>query len=805
MGTMRAALQRGWLAVLLTLVMAATTSCSRAGQPAPTQQQPGTREASRRPSPVEIPREIRDGTATLDLLEQYGPGAARGNRDVATLAAELGTDPAKAFEFVRDRIAHHVYPGILRGAEGTLAAGAGNSFDKSLLLGSVLRAHGMRVRYVSGRLNEERAARLIQQMFDAAPPTSVATPGAVPSTLSVASDELPSAIISRWLETVESVRKVIESSHSKVSGSALQTPDDLAREASDHAWIEYMTEDKWVALDPSFKDAKPGETFADPASVSESIPDAVAHHVTIRVRIEELAGGALTAREVLRYRSASSDLAGTLVFLAHRLEPTPDGWTAAPELQVGPRRIRGQIVAGSGLGAGAQQLGERVSDRLGRTARGRGRGDLVAEWIDVEFAYPGGRTETVSRTLFDRARAARGQVPNALRVAPMPLMQGIPAPLLGVHVLSFHSGPQRPARALAVAVSYLPDLKKVMATQAALLASGRQPRPEDVERFLADAGAVLPKLLHLRAQSFQLASAEIGRVLGGSGVMFYEASPRLTIASLELAPRTNGQGFDASFSIDLRRNALRGANTGVPPRAVAWANVIRGLLDSVIEHALTEELPLFRSSAVSTVSIIRNAQEQGIPLKVLTKTSDVDALGVADELKARLRASVDGALLIAPERPVLIGGTQRLAWWQIDPASGETLGVLDDGLHGAVERNFRAMAHVQLLSTGIEKNFSKMTGIQLLKQIVAVGGYPGAMIGMALIQNGHFVENPAAQRLAHMTIGAIVGAVVVGMLALGAGYSRGERNGHERGYQEGRRLPPGCQRRAGNPTDIVCP
>jgi len=42
--------------------------------------------------------------------------------DTGALAASLGTDPAAASAFVRDSIRFEPYPGVLRGADGTLAA-----------------------------------------------------------------------------------------------------------------------------------------------------------------------------------------------------------------------------------------------------------------------------------------------------------------------------------------------------------------------------------------------------------------------------------------------------------------------------------------------------------------------------------------------------------------------------------------------------------------------------------------------------------------------------------------------------------
>src|SRR5690349_14208647 len=70
---------------------------------------------------------------------------------VAAKARELGTDPQAIVQFVRDDVKPDTsYTGVLRGAVGTLWAGAGDAADRALLLRALLRGAHARTRLVHG-------------------------------------------------------------------------------------------------------------------------------------------------------------------------------------------------------------------------------------------------------------------------------------------------------------------------------------------------------------------------------------------------------------------------------------------------------------------------------------------------------------------------------------------------------------------------------------------------------------------------------------------------------------------------------
>src|SRR5206468_4691730 len=93
--------------------------------------------------------------------------------DVPAKARELRLDPQRIFAFVRDEIAYEPYRGVLRGARGTLAAGAGNALDKALLLQSLLAASGQKATLVRGKLPADKAQALVAAYLAADPSKGV--------------------------------------------------------------------------------------------------------------------------------------------------------------------------------------------------------------------------------------------------------------------------------------------------------------------------------------------------------------------------------------------------------------------------------------------------------------------------------------------------------------------------------------------------------------------------------------------------------------------------------------------------------
>lgn len=95
-----------------------------------------------------------------------GPGELVPNEDaqitpeIQALAASLGNQPLRIYNWVRDNIEYVPTYGSAQGSQLTLVAKRGNAFDTSSLLISLLRAAGISSRYVTGTIEVPAAAMM---------------------------------------------------------------------------------------------------------------------------------------------------------------------------------------------------------------------------------------------------------------------------------------------------------------------------------------------------------------------------------------------------------------------------------------------------------------------------------------------------------------------------------------------------------------------------------------------------------------------------------------------------------------------
>jgi hypothetical protein len=234
---------------------------------------------------------------------------------VEALSVTLEPSPEALLSYVRDEVGIELYAGSLRGPLGTLWSGAGNSLDKSSLLVSLLRRAGFLCRYAQGQLPPEKAAALIDGLWDTGlkpldPPRGSDADGSTPAPYDPAKDQA------------------------------------LLRDASEHFWVQCWDGDAWVDLDPSFADSQVGSAFCPASRTFHSVPDELRYRLraSVWLSLSDEAGG---SRETCAARLVvyADEATGKPVTLKQVVKKSEDGTkllTLRPCLWDGNRLVVGR-------------------------------------------------------------------------------------------------------------------------------------------------------------------------------------------------------------------------------------------------------------------------------------------------------------------------------------------------------------------------------------------------------------------------------------------------------------------------------
>lgn len=705
--------RRGLVSILIAVALAAGCTPKPTGAPS---ERPGAAPPVAVPAPVSA---RGPGMKPLDLAAMSLPVPRSFDLTHVTpavFAQALGKDVTRIFEFVRDHIAYEAYSGVLRGPRGTLLAMAGNAADRAALLASLLIESGHQIRYARGTLDEDNARALLGSMW---------TPSPVPAAPGAVTDEARTAVealVKSAKRDAERIREVFKAAGPSGSQDAA-SPGALLQEAQQHVWVQMAQDGGWIDLDPLFADATVGRTYAPAEDTLPALPASLSHRVTVRIIAEVSDGTQTRTEELVNYSANAADLSGVGVLLVH----VPENWQ-------GPvRNLQGALSAAiSDTGrikpvllineqkpvVGAPIPIEVKTTGLGGVSRllsGQGTRQPVelatAERIEFSFHYPDGRTEAVVREVFDLVGPARRSAGKGLTQEELAtLATGDRTRVLETTVFNVFFTTGRLDSGHVVGVH-----------EAAGRSSERAPGSAGLLRRLAVAFV---------AASDALFSRDPAR--DGTIVRFYPDSPRVFIDEFAAA------GKEIRVSIDLRRDRVR-ILTGVPNAPVIFAaTVLRGAVEGALERTLLDYAAaaapprLEVRARASTSLLFEQADARGIPLLLVTSPQTSLDPAVPDDARARLMADVSGGdVAVALQRPVDVAGVLRFAWWRINPRTGETTAVTDDGLHASSteyvlvaeqeEGQFDAVLVTQSAVTPLATGLSDAAMQAFIRQLVAGG------------------------------------------------------------------------------------
>lgn len=584
--------------------------------------------------------------------------------EVGALADRLGPDAVSAFEFVRDHVAFDPYAGVLRGAEGTLAARAGNSWDRALLLRALLDKQGHVSRIVLGDLGDDAIAELLSAAAAGAP-VPLDEPGAVAApTLDVV------ALGTRARRDFALLTGALADAGSldALGATAAGAAADARAAIRQHAWVQVQQPDGgWLDLDPSLSGSMPGSTLTKATAAADQVPMAFHNQVVVRVLVEMLEDGELSEEVSLEKSLPAADAAHSEIWLYFQPEAAGGGGGGVGAL--------GAAVTGGAGGGGWQPIllvngDPTIGSAFSLKAGGGGGGGLFGGFggfgggggdgpqlarlrLELVAQAPGGPERVASRVLLDRVDPAlreTGSV-SASTLTELP-ESGNPAALESYHQILVSTGSMNP-REQAIASAFAVNF------------AGHYLQDDEAASSYPMQDVLFPMAVGNR--ELVLASERvIVDGMAADGVRAYVGGARVFVVSL--TPFSGVEGGTASI-IDLALDDVSivgAADSATEARQRLWYGTLQGALET--------RMTLGRSLAVDpgTEVIDSVSLRMGSPLTVLSPTDATDVPAAASELKGALAA---GDLAVSVGEPGASG-----AFWAIDPASGATSSVMEPGL-----------------------------------------------------------------------------------------------------------------------------
>ncbi|MBX3028842.1 MAG: hypothetical protein KF809_01660 [Chloroflexi bacterium] len=589
---------------------------------------------------VDLTALVDDAVATAEAL----PAA---EWEVDALAATLADDPAAAFRTVRDRIAFEPYPGALRGADGTLAARAGSSFDRALLLAAVLDVMGVRTRFAFGQLDDDTAATLVAHALD-----PIAEPLQDAGPLAGRTLDLD-AIATRARRDHALLRGALGSADVVLGGPS---GDDTIPDVRAHAWVQVEQDGVWIDHDPSLPGLEPGDTLTPITTTSDVMPDTAWQSVGLRLEAETLTDGVLDRTPVLDHVAPAATLEDSEVFLYFQPDQGGGGLLFGASAEEGSfvplLMIDGEVTAGDAFSV-LDASGDDGGFGFGLGGGGGGGTAFAGLWLTVTTTAPDADPIVTTIPLVDR-------VPDATRasglvavedLAVLPASDAGPLAMGAIRHLMVGTGGANP-RAAAIGQAD------------AMWWAG-------TELLAADASTEYPlgDLLWPLAVADDTITLVLERLLvpaiGRAGVVApVIGRPRLVVTTFGADP---AGGELLQLDIDLVLDGLRlVAAPDADPTDLAHRRLWYGALGSALE---TE---VMRQTAVSTAGdalLMSTSLAMGGPLSVLTSDA---AAALPPTTPATLRGSLaEGLLAVVPGDPA---GADT--WWTIGPADGTTRAIL---------------------------------------------------------------------------------------------------------------------------------
>jgi hypothetical protein len=657
--------------------------------------------------------------------------------DATALSRKLGHDQKKTFDFVRDRIGYQAYDGVLRGAQGTLLEGAGNSIDRSLLLLRLLQANGetFSYRFAQGTLSPSRTHELIAGMFKKDMQPALAAEGSYDpdethKILGLRAKELERQEQEIGLESEDfdanlkkGVRRDYEFVTQKLSEKPItldvdksDTIEGLLESARKHYWLQVKQGEEWVDMDPCFPDSQPGSRTCEPEKTLESLDEALFHSLGVSVTIEKLSAGKTTKQLIYQNSKPAADLQGESVMVGfipealdidallkmgatkdNLLEKIDSFSRYQPVIDFGRTREYGRPFDLEGntyiFQAGSfQKASEEGYSALGRRLfRDRKKADdhLSALWLEISLYSPGGKKTVFTRELVDRIGIEHRKAGNFSISSDWQDARRIKLALIRSYTML-------PICSRFDADFALSKYFEILFDKRELLRIGLRSRHGQYDSAFSD--------LSREADFFPTHIMAIARLGMGflpefipESTRHYYPQPNL-YAYEESLDFADGEGIIQRCGYDLVSSRLRVVSPEAKGRDISASLLKHGILLSNLEVEMID--PSCGSmEPFSTHTVMEMAKSQNIGFKVILpgEREILDSMEINPTAMSRLQAELDrGYVVITPEKDVSIEGKEVLAWWRVDPKTSHIIGVTQWGRGQAVAEKMTVLSDISI-------------------------------------------------------------------------------------------------------------
>lgn len=691
--------------------------------------------------------------------------------DVESLASKLGPNPDAMLDFVQREIVFEPYTGSLRGPHATLAGGAANSLDRSLLLAELLKRSGFKAEIARAQLSEKMALKLLQQM-DQSPPDR-AEPLKVDAALLQTLVQVLGIDVEELLSTVKQVedqsraiaqelsdRSAADAAFlaKRLAAAGIEMPTPKTRSAfvqvvSDHFWVRYQNGDgRWVDLEPSFSNFAAGKAFAPPESTfaPDAVPTDLVHQLAVRVVLRTANGTAEEDHVLVDERLAVPELYGKAIRVANEPLPSPyDALFAGEPLKaalsavdefasiliVGSKvvtdnffNMRGDVFASApGSDAGKAErlaikgekavktLGGKLEESFGAGAMSGKR--IVEQWVEYRMLAPlpgGERADRTERRTIYRQPHNAAETPGDGTIIQDLIWSAELLPIAGP-MSADQAGYLQLTSTLAGREQAMATLRRSLGLPVDTSAVARSGQAS--ASLLQFASGLTEWLKSIRSKQ----QPDLGVFWDRANLVAFETS----LMSGAGQPPGIREGYDiVALTPQIVAPEVGAGDDTLREEIGAFANALEWSL-MAHRHDLLPDWPAQPIS--NTGELMRAAISQSVEIVTLkpddSRAALLARLILPPDEQARVKRVLDsGQVVIAPAAQIKVVEEHqpRFGWWQVDLATGEIIGVME-GERGQ--------------ATSI-KAFLESTAISWVTTVLCFAGFatagdPGRRVGAA--------------------------------------------------------------------------